>query len=284
MTGMKKQRVSLLATAMIVALAAAFPTRAFSSEEYIKKSMDISFSMDEGFWDAGIPSRGDYFWMFSQMTFDYFAVSRDCNIDAFMVLETNKKGSVAAYTTSEKDFMAENGVQAASGFESWGGRIVGYVLSSGPGSKIGTMRSRANAMGNTIYQNKTYMIVNNGNLLTFVISAPKESWSGSCGKGIDKMLASFQIHGEPDPREKGIASYQERSTGSSLPTASENRHGSGGSSSSGLPDGAEKQIRTVRRLADEALEASESDDVNSKLNKILDILDELLGNAGGDKE
>lgn len=251
---------------MVVAFVLA-QTPAWCSPEYIKHEMNMEFDFD-GSWDLGSPARGDYFWMFSQMTFDLFAVNKECDIDAFMVYETNKKGSVAAYTNSEKDFLAENGVQGTTGFESWGGRIVGYNLATGPAAKIGVMKSRAESMGSTAYTNKIYSIVNNGNLITFVISAPKSSWSGSCGSRIDKLVGSFTLSGEPDPREKGIASYYERTTGSSLPVPGENS--SSDSKTPSLSD-----VNKLRNLLNEAMDKTESDDVYDILVEMKDILDDM---------
>lgn len=238
------------------------------SPEYLKHEMNMDFNLDSS-WDVGSPARGDYFWMFSQMTFDLFAVNSSCDIDAFMVYESNKKGSVAAYTNSEKDFLAENGVQGTTGFESWGGRIVGYNLATGPASKVGVMKSRANAMGSTAYTNKIYSIVNNGNLVTFVVSAPKTSWSGTCGSSIDRLIGSFQLSGDPDPREKGIASYYERTTGSSLPVPGDNSQGSSDSGSS------KSDISMLKKLLGEAMEKAESDDVYGILEEMKEIIDDM---------
>lgn len=255
---------------MVLLIVAAFivaQTPAWCSPEYIKHEMNMEFDFD-GSWDIGSPARGDYFWMFSQMTFDLFAVNNECDIDAFMVYEPNKKGSVAAYTNSEKDFLAENGVQGSNGFESWGGRIVGYNIASGPGAKIGVMKSRAESMGSTSYTNKIYSIVNNGNLVTFVISAPKTSWSGSCGSSIDRLIGSFDLMGDPDPREKGIASYYERTTGSSLPVPGDNNDGDSSAPS-------ESQVNKLRKLLNEAMEKAESDEVYDILEEMKNIVDDM---------
>ena len=178
----------------------------------IMSEMNMEFDFDPGFWDVGLPVYGDYFWNYSEMTFDFFARNDACDIDAFMVLERNKKGSVAAYAGSEKDFYESQGVPSKMTFEYWPGetdnRVVGVNRVAGPGNEVGVMHSRMSAMEDTSYLNTFYTIINSHNLLTFVISAPQESWDDSeCAGGIQDLLDTFRVNGEPDPREKGIAEY-----------------------------------------------------------------------------
>jgi len=264
-----------------MALAHGIPSQA-SDEEYLGREMNMSFKFSRDFWDVTSPQPGDYYWIFSQMTFDFYAVNRECSIDAFMVMERNKKGSVAAYTNSEKSFMDEMNVPASMGFESWGGRIVGFVSSQGPGQSVGTMRNRQATMGGIIFKNVVYSIVNNGNLLTFVISGPVDSWnSPKCSKGISNLLNSFELNGEPDPREKGIANYYERTTGVNPQQApvSPGRSSSSASvpSSSGgdrsTPSGDMKELKSLVGKAIE--QAKNGEDVLDTLYDLEDLILEI---------
>lgn len=181
----------------------------------IEKLMNVQFDYPASDWDVGKPDAGDYFGIFSRMEVNLFARSKNsCNIDSWMTIEKEKKGSVAAYSRSEGDLYKDQGVaDYEMKYEYWPGdvaaRVVGAVTAAGPASKIGAMQSRITAGdGETIYQNTVYSIVNERSLLTIMFSAPQTSWADKkCLVIVDKVINSFKINGDPDPREADIGDH-----------------------------------------------------------------------------
>jgi len=286
--------------AAVVALAAAAPAAAQTSdEEFIMREMNMEMRFPTDFWDIGRPGPNVYFWDATQIKFDFFATSRTCDIDVFMLLERDKKGSVAAYSNSEKEFYRERNITSVKqGFEYWAGdhgpRVVGYVIGTGPGSQIGVMSNRQATMGSVGYLNKTYSIVNNGNLLTMVVSAPKSSWDdSSCSGEINKLISSFRVNGEPDYREEGIANYYENkgiplrsnvdnigsytgSSGSSRRNSTPPRPSSSGGGDCAELD--EALLRDILGQIDDTFQAgiAEDSDLGRALKELEDNINEVL--------
>jgi hypothetical protein len=173
---------------------------------HVKSKVDADFTFPAADWSF-LPAGADYFSDFKDMKMNLYATSNGCSIDAFVMLDGERVGFLGTYMVSMQDFFANRGAETDEQYEIWrgtqGNRVVGKLVVMGPADKAGTMHNRS--AGATPYRNVIYMILNNMNLMRLTFSAPAKEWADdACRAKIDRVVNSFVLKGDADPREERV--------------------------------------------------------------------------------
>ena len=196
----------------VLCLAVAHPrsarAQAAAGTGHIKQKLDLDFALPEADWVFHTTGT-DYFWDFQDMRMALYATSAGCDMDAFVILDSERVGFLGTYMASLEDFFVGRGAETAEEYELWRGqtvpRVVGKLIITGTGSTAGAMHSRMASAAGTPWRNVIYMVLNNMNLMRLTFSAPARSWADpQCAARVDRVINSFLLHGEPDPREERV--------------------------------------------------------------------------------